>query len=45
MTSARGEAASGREKGEDDVSWAEGNLSGSKMKKINTDDSADTNRW
>jgi hypothetical protein len=33
-TSAGGEAASGKEKGGDNVSWADANLTGLKMKKI-----------
>jgi hypothetical protein len=34
VTSVRGEAALGRGKGGDDVSWADINLTGSKNKKI-----------
>jgi hypothetical protein len=43
VTSVRGEAALGREKGGDNVSWADMNLTGSKNKiKIHTVGSATT---
>jgi hypothetical protein len=45
VTSAEGKAALGREDGGDDVGWANANLTGSKMKKIHTVDSAVTNKW
>jgi hypothetical protein len=46
MMSAGGEAAPGRGKGEDDVNWADINLTGSKMKKIHIVNSVATNeRW
>jgi hypothetical protein len=45
-TSAGEEVAPGREKGGDDVSWADTNLTGPKIKNIYTVDSAATNgRW
>jgi hypothetical protein len=44
VTSARGEVAPGREKGGDDVSWADINLTGPKNeKKINMVDSVAKN--
>jgi hypothetical protein len=43
-TSTGGEAAPGREKGGDDVSWADVNRTELKIKKIHAVDSASTNR-
>jgi hypothetical protein len=43
MTSTGGEAAPGRGKGGDDVSWADVNLNRPKIKKIHAVDSATTN--
>jgi hypothetical protein len=42
-TSARGDAAPGRGKGGDNASWADANLTGLKMNKTHTVDSATTN--
>jgi hypothetical protein len=42
-TSAKGEVAPRREKEGDNVSWANANLTGQKMKKIHTSDSTGTN--
>jgi hypothetical protein len=42
-TSVGGEVAPGRGKGEDNVSWANANLTGQKMKKIHAVDSAASN--
>jgi hypothetical protein len=42
MTLVKGEAALGKKKGEDDVSWTDMNLR--KIKKIHTVDSVGTNR-
>jgi hypothetical protein len=42
--SAGGEAASGREKGRDDISWADMNFTGPKMKKIHAVNLAAINR-
>jgi hypothetical protein len=41
--SAEGEAAPGRKKGGDDVSWVDTNLTCPKMKKIHVADSTSTN--
>jgi hypothetical protein len=43
MTSAGGDATLERKKGGDDVSWANANLTGVKIKKIHMVDSAGTN--
>jgi hypothetical protein len=45
MTSAGREAAPGRENGEDNISWADTNLTGPKMKKINAIDLAVIIEW
>jgi hypothetical protein len=42
-TSVGGEVAPGREKGEDDASWADANLTVLKMKKIHEVNSTGTN--
>jgi hypothetical protein len=44
-TSIGGEATPGREKGGDDVSWADVNLIGPKIKKIHTVNSTASNGW